>query len=99
MIKPANTEHKDRPPDTWIAENFIHDGEITYCLECRIIPAIPMGPGHDCLKIGVMEAMHEGLYGAWATADGVTPDQIVMVENSDRPGDWCGYWPKERLAS
>lgn len=84
----------DQPPRAWIEENFIHDGKVKFCAECRMIPAIPIGKGHDCSHLGIVAHILD-LLGEWAEED-ADPSRIRLSENEDHPGGWYAYYEVAR---
>ncbi len=83
------TRRAETPPREWVEEHFVRAGQITYCTDCGAVPAVPMGTGHDCMRLGA-EAHFHGLLGEWATMP-CDFERLVLVENGDRPGDWMPY--------
>ena len=71
------------PPREWFEKNFVHDGKVHVCSECRAIPFAFIG--HWCRTIearscGIVADIEEKPY-RW--------QDVVPVQNDDRPGDWC----------
>lgn len=70
------------PPREWFEENFVHDGQVTYCSECRAIPYLFIG--HFCMSLdgracGIRAERLSVPY-RW--------EDVTPVESGDRPGDW-----------
>jgi hypothetical protein len=76
----------DTPPMTWFEENFVHDGNITYCDGCNSIPFAFIG--HWCTGL---EAHAMGCAASKVTVP-YRPEDVVLVESDDRPGDWRGVY-------
>lgn len=70
------------PEQEWFEENFVREGEVTYCSECHAIPFAFIG--HECTGI-------EAQMGGYA-ADKITVpyrwEDVSPRQNDDRPGDW-----------
>ena len=79
-----------QPPRSWVEENFVHDGKVRFCQDCRMIPAVPMGKGHDCHHLG-LEAHLLGLLGEWVE-EPADVERITLMENEDRPGGWYAFY-------
>lgn len=93
MTPQQRTGSSSQPPQAWVEENFVHDGKVKFCQSCRMIPAVPMGKGHDCDHLG-LEAHILGLLGEWAE-EPAEVDRITLWPNADHRGGWYAYYESE----
>jgi hypothetical protein len=74
------------PRREWLIENFVHDGRVKFCPECRIVPAVALG--REC-RHGAGLMGRDGT--PWVEED-VDQDRLFAVRNEDTQDGWyCFY--------